>query len=73
MFGDDSYGKFPKSNIERQFLMEWKYWLKEFSAALGFPYKGNEDFIRYLQADGRENEFVSFLMGALPSPRYEYY
>ena len=73
MFDKDPYGKFPKSSVENLLIMEYKYWLKDFSAAFGFPYKGNEDFIRYLQSDGRQNEFVSFLMGAVPSPRYEYY
>ena len=53
--------------------MEWKYWLKDFSEALGFLWSGNEDFMNYLQTDGRENDFVTFLMGTVPSPRYEYY
>ena len=53
MFGHNNYGKFPMNDVENSFLMEWKYWLKDFSAAFGFPYKGNKDFIHYLQADGR--------------------
>ena len=53
--------------------MEWKYWLKEFAGALGFLWRNNEDFINYLQTDGRENDFVFLLMGAVPPPRYEYY
>ena len=36
-------------------------------------WSSNADLMRYMQTEGRQNEFVSMLMMTVPSPRYKYY
>ena len=48
MFDDDSYGKMANSDGYDTIFMEWKYWMKDFSEALGFLWRNNDDFINYL-------------------------
>ena len=67
MFDDDSFGKMANSDGYDTIFMEWKYWMRLFANDLEEKELiHNDDFMAYIQTEGRQNEFANYLMATLP-------
>ena len=73
-FGPTAFGKVGDGYSDSTVFMEWQYILQEVASLITEPaLTQNQDFMAYINKEGRQGDFTNILMAMLPSPRSQFY